>query len=305
MPEGASTTIPELFGFAARCAFPRPPAAVTCAVSGGADSLALLVLARAVGLDVTVVHVDHGLRPGSKAEAAMVGEAAARFGAAFRAERVVVDPGPNLEERARIARWSVLPPGSLTGHTADDRAETVLINLLRGAGPRGLGALGPSPQRPLLGLRRRDTAQVCRLAGLDPLHDPSNTDLRFVRNRIRHEVLPLLADVAGRDPVPLLCRAADSAAEAAAALARLSCDLDPTDSRALDAADPALAAEALRRWIESVTGRPPSQAALASAWTVVRGEHRATELPGGWRLGRTAGRLRLEPHRGSRGAPLG
>jgi tRNA(Ile)-lysidine synthase len=288
-----------------RCSFPPPGTEVTCAVSGGADSLALLVLAAAADLRVTAVHVDHGLRAGSAAEAGVVATAAARFGAAFRAERVPVDDGPNLEERARLARWSVLPPDALTGHTADDRAETVLINLARGTGPRGLAALGAAGRHPLLALRRTETAALCRAEGLEPVVDASNRDLRFVRNRIRHEVLPLLADVAGRDPVPLLCRAADHAAEAADALRRLSAGLDPTECRALRAADPALAAEALRRWLEAGTGRPPDRRALERVVAVVRGDTTGTEVSGGWRVARRGGRLRLERETGPGGPPLG
>src|SRR6202022_3277594 len=82
-----------------RCTFPEPGSAITCGVSGGADSLALLVLAVASGCRVTAVHVDHGLRPGSSAEADLVADAARRFGASFRSERVVVGDGPNLEAR--------------------------------------------------------------------------------------------------------------------------------------------------------------------------------------------------------------
>src|SRR5205085_8899120 len=117
-----------------RCVFPGAGTVVTCAVSGGADSLALLVLAVGAGCEVTAVHVDHGLREGSAAEADLVRAAAARFGAGFVAERVMVAPGANLEARARAARYGVLPADVLTGHTADDQAETVLLNLLRGAG---------------------------------------------------------------------------------------------------------------------------------------------------------------------------
>ena len=126
-----------------RCDFPVAGTAVTCAVSGGADSLALLVLAVEAGCAVTAVHVDHGLRAGSAAEADIVAAAAARFGAVFRAERVDVPAGPNLEARARAARYAVLPPDVCTGHTADDQAETVLLNLLRGAGAPGVAALRP------------------------------------------------------------------------------------------------------------------------------------------------------------------
>ena len=79
-----------------RCTFPPPGTSVVCGISGGQDSLALLVLASRAELDVTAVHVDHGLRPGSAAEAEVVEGAAARFGAAFRAERLRIDPGPDL-----------------------------------------------------------------------------------------------------------------------------------------------------------------------------------------------------------------
>ncbi|HEX5365549.1 MAG TPA: ATP-binding protein, partial [Acidimicrobiales bacterium] len=123
-------------------------------MSGGADSLALLVLAARAGCRVTAVHVDHGLRPGSAGEADVVRAVAADVGAGFRAERVEVAPGPDLEARARAARYAVLPPGALTGHTADDQAETVLLNLIRGAGLEGLAGMRADQRRPLLALRR-------------------------------------------------------------------------------------------------------------------------------------------------------
>src|SRR5258708_31967360 len=120
----------------ARCRFPFPGTAATCAVSGGADSLALLVLACAAGCAVTAVHVDHGLRPGSAREAEYVGEVAARFGAGFESTAVLVPSGPNVEARARAARYRALPVVVLTAHTADHPAETALLNLLRGPRPR-------------------------------------------------------------------------------------------------------------------------------------------------------------------------
>lgn len=282
-----------------RCAFPPPGAALTCAVSGGPDSLALLALAGAAGCDVTAVHVDHALRPGSAAEADVVADAARRFGAAFRAERAPVADGPDLEARARAARRAALPPDHATGHTADDRAETVLLAILRGTGVDGLAALPPGPEHPIVGLRRRETEELCGSLGLDPVRDASNDDPRFVRNRVRHEVLPLLADVAGRDVVPLLCRLADLAAADTDLLATLAVDAvpDPTDARAVAAAPGPLAARALRAWLRTATddeAHPPDLTAIERVVAVARGGAVATDVGGGLRVARTAGRLRLE-----------
>lgn len=274
-------------------------------MSGGPDSLALLVLAVAAGCEVTAVHVDHGLRPGGAGEADLVAQAATRLGARFEARRVEVAPGPNLEARARSARWSVLPADAATGHTADDQAETVLLNLLRGAGLAGVAGMQPGTRHPLLAIRRADTVRVCATEGLTPVLDPTNVDPTYRRNRIRHEVLPLLDEVAGRDVVPLLARAAAQSraaidhleAEAAAAIP------DPADVASLRAAPPALASVALRRWLRSCSpeGHPPDAAALERVLVVVAGEVRATEIGGGWRVARRSGRLLLEPPAGQAG----
>ncbi len=281
-----------------RCAFPPPGTAVTCAVSGGADSLALLVLAVEAGLAVTAVHVDHGLRPGSASEAGAVAATADRFGAAFEARQAEVAPGPNLEARARAARRAVLPAGALTGHTADDRAETVLLNLLRGAGLDGLVGIAPGPTKPLLALRRRETRALCDALGLAVVEDPSNADPTIRRNRVRHEVLPLLDDVAGRDVTAVLARQADLLGADAALLDALGADLEPTDARALAAAPPPLARRALRRWLRAAGGpeaHPPPAGSVERVLAVARGERRAAELPCGWRVRRSRGRLHLEP----------
>ena len=134
----------------AACRFPPAGSPLTCGVSGGPDSLALLVLGVGAGCDVTAVHVDHGLRDGSADEAEVVRAAAAELGAAFRAERVDVGAGANLEARARAARHGVLGPDCALGHTADDQAETILVNLLRGAGVDGLAGMRPGPRHPIL-----------------------------------------------------------------------------------------------------------------------------------------------------------
>jgi tRNA(Ile)-lysidine synthase len=284
------TVPPGAAGLVRRCTFPPAGTPVTCAVSGGADSLALLVLAVAAGCQVTAVHVDHGLRPGSAAEADVVAAAASRFGAGFRAERVALADGPNLEARARVARASVLPAGALTGHTADDLAETVVINLLRGAALDGLAGMRPD-RHPLLGLRRAETAALCEDAGLVPVVDPSNRDPRFVRNRVRHEVMPLLDAVAGRDVAGILARQAALLAADADLLDELAAGLDPTDARALAAAPEPLARRAVRRWLRD--GHPPDAAAVGRVLDVARGHAVATDVDGGRRVERHRGRLVL------------
>ncbi len=246
----------ELLG---RCAFPPAGTSVTCAVSGGADSLALLVLAAAAGCVVTAVHVDHGLRDRSAGEADGVRAVAESVGAEFRAERVVVEPGPNLEARARAARYGVLPADVLTGHTADDQAETVLLNLLRGAGLDGLAGIAPGPRRPILGLRRHETRSLCQLMGLTPVDDPSNADPVHRRNRVRHELLPLLDEIAQRDVAAILARQAPLLRDEAELLDGLAAAFDPTDATVLAAAPPALARRAVRRWLAEGCEHPPTR----------------------------------------------
>lgn len=279
-----------------RCTFAPSGTTVTCAVSGGADSLALLVLAVHAGLAVTAVHVDHGLRPGSAAEAELVASTAERFGARFRAEQVQVEDGPNLEARARHARYRVLPDDVLTGHTADDQAETMLLNLVRGAGPAGLAAMRVGVRRPILGLRRADTEGLCAAAGLEPFVDPSNADPRFRRNRVRHELLPLLADLFDRDPVPVLARQAELFADVDGLVADAAATIDPTSTAALAAVRPVVAGAALRVWLSTAgvgNGHPVDGATIARLLDIVHHRAIAAELVGGWRVARSQGRLRL------------
>lgn len=272
---------------------------MTCAVSGGADSLALLALARAADLHVTAIHVDHGLRPDSHSEAEAVACAARDVAAEFVAQRIHVEPGPNLEARARTARYEVLPADVCTGHTADDRAETVIINLLRGAGLDGLSGMhrtgGPtgSVRHPLLDIRRSDTEEVCRRLGWTPFEDPSNADRTLLRNRVRLEVLPSLNAAAGRDLVPILVRQADLLADEADVLDALSGDIDPTDARALARAPQALARRAIRRWLAHI--HPPDSATVERVLEVARGESVACEMPGGARISRSNQRLSITP----------
>ena len=291
-----------------RCTFPARGESLVCAVSGGPDSLALLVLAVAAGCRVTAFHVDHGIRDGSAADAEIVAAAAARLGARFESRSLTVAPGANLEARLREARFGVLPADVATGHTMDDQAETVLLNLLRGAGSDGLAGMAPGWRHPLLGLRRCETHAVCAVAGLQPVRDPSNDDPAFMRNRVRHELLPLCADVAGRDPVPLLARQAALLRDEVAlldALAR-SAAPDPQDARAVSALPLPLARRSLRQWLRTTdaNGHPPSAAEVARVLSVADGHAVATQLSGGRRVRRSHGRLDIDDDTSGRVTPV-
>jgi tRNA(Ile)-lysidine synthase len=281
----------ELLG---RCTFPPAATPVTCALSGGADSTALVALAVAAGCVVTAVHVDHGLREHSRHDGDVAQATADHLGVAFRRIRVDVAEGANLEARARTARRRALGPDALFGHTADDQAETLLLALLRGSGTTGLGAIGPGWRHPILALRRAETHALCRELDLAVATDPSNDDPRFRRNRIRHELLPLLDDIAERDVTTLLARTADLVRADDQFLDELAAAIDPTDAAALAAAPRPLASRAVRQWLD-LHGYPPDSAAVARVIAVARGDLSACELSGGRRIERQGDLLVLFP----------
>jgi tRNA(Ile)-lysidine synthase len=185
----------------------EPGMTVLVAVSGGPDSMALLhVMARLgsrLGVRVAAHGVDHGLRPEAAGELAQAAALARDLGVPMGTTRVEVTPGGNLQARAREVRLAALREAArgagaeriATGHHADDRAETVLMRLLQGSGVRGLGCL-PARQgeliRPFLRARRSDVAAHLLRHRIGAAEDPSNTNSRFLRARVRGEVMPLL-----------------------------------------------------------------------------------------------------------------
>jgi hypoxanthine phosphoribosyltransferase len=268
------------------------------ACSGGPDSSALAVLAAATGRPVVLHHVDHGLRAGSTEESAVVKALAERLGAGFVPHLVEVGGGPNLEARARTARLGALPPGAATGHSMDDQAETVLLNLLRGAGSDGLAGMRPGGHHPVLGLRRAELAALCEAEGLEVVIDPTNAELDVMRNRVRHQVLPLLCETAGRDVVPLLARSAGVLREESEFLELLALETinDPTSTAELRSAPRPLAVRRLRGWVRShrADRHPPSTGEVARLFEVVEHRAGAVELSGGLRVERSRGQLRVE-----------
>ncbi|MEO7635709.1 MAG: tRNA lysidine(34) synthetase TilS [Sphingomicrobium sp.] len=182
-----------------------PEVKIGLAVSGGPDSLALLLLAAAARPGkVEAATVDHGLRPESAAEAAMVAKLCAELGVPHQILTVkwAKKPKTGIPERARTERYALLRDwaterglgGLATAHHLDDQVETFLMRLNRGSGVRGLGAMrrtGPSPAggvpiaRPMLGMRRWQLEALCLDSGVMPVDDPSNDDPQFARSRMR------------------------------------------------------------------------------------------------------------------------
>lgn len=257
------------------------------ALSGGADSLALTAVAADI-LPATALIVDHGLQPGSAAVAETARAEALRLGCAdAHVLRVDVGTSGGPEAAARTARYSALRAAHggapvLLGHTLDDQAETALLGLGRGSGPRsiaGMRVCDPPWYRPLLGVRRAATVAACTELGLRPWVDPHNSDPRYTRSRLRTEVLPLLEDVLAGGVAAALARTAaalqedndtlDAQADAALAEVTTGAGLDTARLADLPAA---IRRRVIRSWLLAGGARGLTDTqiqrvdALVSAW---------------------------------------
>jgi tRNA(Ile)-lysidine synthase len=291
------------------------PEGVLVACSGGPDSVALAAAtafeAPRAGVPAGLVTVDHQLQPGSAERAA----ATARLGRALgldpvQVETVTVTPRGGPEAAARAARYAALDaarpaPGwaVLLAHTLDDQAETVLLGLGRGSGPRsvaGMRPVDPPWLRPLLGVRRATTKAACVAEGHAVWEDPHNADPRFVRSRLRHEVLPLLEDVLSGGVAEALARTADLLradldaldALATAATTPNGTELDPT---VLATQPPAVRTRILRDWLQANGARGLTAAQLKAVDALVADWHGqgAVALATGLAVQRRSGRLRV------------
>lgn len=241
---------------------------IVAAVSGGADSVALLhllvSLQPSLRLVLHIAHLDHGLRPESAQDAAFVQGLGERWGVPTTIERrevaaICAREGWSLEDGARRVRYQFLLDAArraragrvALAHTADDQAETVLMRLLRGSGLLGLGAIPITRQldddiavvRPLLQVWRRELLGYLEEHGVTYREDATNADGRFVRNRIRRELLPLLE----RDYNPAIKKALTQLAE------QSRCD------------DAYLQEAAGRQWKRMVKDRRPARIEISMA----------------------------------------
>ncbi|MBL7134571.1 MAG: tRNA lysidine(34) synthetase TilS [Phycisphaerae bacterium] len=326
-----------------------PGAGVVVGVSGGADSVALLAILRELavradrGYALTAAHLHHGLRESADADEAFVRDLAGEW----RRIRLISErrdvpaaaqaAGEGIEAAARRLRYEFLAEAAVkagaacvaVGHHADDNAETVLHRIIRGthlhglAGIRPARRLGGSPVmlvRPLLRVRRAEIERYCRRAGIAWRMDPTNTEARFRRNFIRHELLGLLRDRLNPRADEAILRLAEAAADADA---YLTAQADEVLSRAREPADgpaggpqgppgallldcgllgdqpPVIQTCAMRIALETigVPMRTVDAEKLGELAELLGGDRQAVPLPGGYLARRRAGNLVLEPPR--------
>lgn len=282
----------------------QPGDTVVCAVSGGADSVALLfalyLLKEKLGIQLEAAHFNHHLRgEESDRDEAFVRELCDRYDIPLHVGDGEIRPGKKgLEAAAREARYAFLKclPGKIaTAHTADDNAETILLHLIRGTGLKGLGGITPvsgNVIRPMLSVTRADVEAFLEEWCLSHIEDSSNETDAFLRNRIRHRVMPLL-----KQENPLL-------AENLSAMAlRLRVDEEYLSQQAefailpgvetLRTMEPAIRSRVLEKFLKESGVREPEQTHIAAAEALVfsgRPSARAS-FPGGVTITRSYDRL--------------
>jgi tRNA(Ile)-lysidine synthase len=337
MPRGpapVARVLQQVTATVRRHAMFEPGDLVLVACSGGPDSMCLLHalhrLRRLFRIRLAVFHFDHRLRPDSADDARYTARQAKRLGLPFHLREAHDAPreGQSPEAWARLARYAALHSAAeeagatraALGHTLDDQAETVLLGLLRGGGldaVAGMPSVGSLPPigfpavRPLIEVSRRDTEAFCRALRLRPRRDPMNTDRRYLRARMRHDVLPLLEERVDRGIRATVARTAEN----------VRADADYLDSAASAAAREVIAvgedevrldAPVLQGLPEPIAARVVREALRVAAassgewWSDVRAAHvraimelagrpgaRRVDLPDGLLAARTKGYVRI------------
>jgi len=289
-------------------------------VSGGADSVALLHLLREIGFGKLIVgHLNHGLRGReARLDAKFVEKLAGELGLPFVGEVIdtwalAKEQSISIETAAREARYAFFGQVAkrrrcralLLAHQADDQVETFLHNLLRGTGPAGLAAMRPAAERrgllllrPLLGIWRAELVAWLQERGLKFREDPSNADPQFTRNRIRHQMIPLLEEAYGREVRAALWRAAEITGAENEWLAAQTGEISPgpLSVKALRAMPLALQRRTLLQWLRAeavadagFTGVELIRSLLEPGAPVAK-----VNLPGARHARRRAGKLFLE-----------
>ncbi len=280
-----------------------PDGELLVALSGGADSAALAYLASRTEQLTRAIHVDHGTPHAPLLRGAAM-DIAETIGIHLEVVQVDLSGSPFSEARAREARYQALiaskEPGEwvLTGHTLEDQAETVLMSIIRGAGPVGLAGIPARTDqmvvRPLLSSSRSDLREMTVLAGLPFVDDPSNKDVGFTRNAVRLEVMPDLESRFNPGLTQSLARLAKLVGRDSDLLGAASSDLpahihekSAQIARSVLVTAPRPVADRTLRGMVSTLRPPhgPTHDEMAAIWSVVNGEAKQAELAGGLKLG--------------------
>ena len=279
---------------------------VTCAISGGADSVALLfalyLLKDKLNIRLSAAHFNHHLRgEESQRDENFVRDFCDRYDIPLTVGHGTIVPGKKgLEAAARDARYAFLRslPGKIaTAHTADDNAETVLMHLVRGTGLKGLGGIAPvneSVIRPMLTCTRQDVEDFCAEWCLNFITDSSNEGDDFLRNRLRHHVMPLLKQENPRlaentSAMALRLRQDESCLSSLA-------ELPEMDVETLRTMHPALRKRALESFLKHSGVREPEASHIAQAESLVFSPKPSAfaRFPGGVTIGRNYGLLQVQ-----------
>lgn len=285
-----------------------PGDTVICAVSGGADSVAMLfalyLLREKLGITLETAHFNHNLRgEESLRDETFVRELCARYEIPLRVASGEIRPGKKgLEAAARDARYAFLEslPGKIaTAHTADDNAETILMHLVRGTGLKGLGGIAPQRGkliRPMLGITRREVEDFLAEWHLPHVEDSTNETDAFLRNRLRHHVMPLLAAENPRI-AENLSQMALRLREDEACLSQLSRYETLPEVETLRTLPSAVRSRMLERFLKENGVREPEDVHIAQAEALVFSDSPSASaaFPGGVTLSRQYGHLTANP----------
>ena len=298
----------RLLKFAREQNLMAPGDTVICAVSGGADSVAMLfalyLLREKLGITLEAAHFNHNLRgEESLRDETFVRELCARYEIPLHVASGEIHPGKKgLEAAARDARYAFLEslPGKIaTAHTADDNAETILMHLVRGTGLKGLGGIAPQRGkliRPMLGITRREVEDFLAEWHLPHVEDSTNETDAFLRNRLRHHVMPLLAAENPRI-AENLSQMALRLREDEACLSQLSGYETLPEVETLRTLPSAVRSRMLERFLKENGVREPEDVHIAQAEALVFSESPSASaaFPGGVTLSRQYGHLTANP----------
>lgn len=268
-----SVSVPEnLDAIASKVKFPEGE--LHLAVSGGADSAAMVALASYLKRYATLHHVNHGLREASKAEEDIVRNLGSKFG--FKVHVYNVNMEGTSEEEAREKRMEHLK-GKLTAHSKNDRVETMLYNMMRGAGSRGMSSMNG---KPLIDVTTEELDQVCAFYNLQLCVDETNFTNQYTRNRVRYELIPLMEDISSRNVVEVLNRNANTLAKESEFLDKLASKVNISDCKAAQKEDDVILTRAVKLWLEANVSHNISQQNIESVVQVIRGVTVGTQVCG-------------------------